>query len=138
MLAKRLTKDEQQNHISETINVLAMRIHSSTRQLLTQLRPHTLDELGLENAIRQLANEMKFIERHVDFHLNFGIFADRLDEITTVTLYRIIQELLNNTYKHSEATSVQLSIVPGDTFSVDLRDNGVGLPDNWAPKDKGY
>ena len=137
MLAKRLTKDEQQNHISETINVLAMRIHSSTRQLLTQLRPHTLDELGLENAIRQLANEMKFIERHVDFHLNFGIFADRLDEITTVTLYRIIQELLNNTYKHSEATSVQLSIVPGDTFSVDLRDNGVGLPDNWRTKGQG-
>ncbi|MDE1336565.1 MASE1 domain-containing sensor histidine kinase [Vibrio aestuarianus] len=137
MLADRLSTNEKQTHIAQTINSLAMRIHSSTRQLLTQLRPHALDELGLENAIRQLASEMRFTERNVDFSLNFGIFAERLDDITAVTLYRIIQELLNNVCKHAQASSVQLSIVPGEMFSVELRDNGIGLPSDWRTKGQG-
>ncbi|ROV57957.1 signal transduction histidine-protein kinase/phosphatase UhpB [Vibrio ponticus] len=137
MLTKRLAKDEQQINIANTTNELALRIHNSTRQLLKQLRPHALDELGLESAIRQLAAEMRFDERGIDFRLNFGIFADRLDDITAVTLYRIVQELLNNTCKHAEATQVQLSLVPGDRFSLELRDNGIGLPDNWRLKGQG-
>ncbi|MCY9856053.1 signal transduction histidine-protein kinase/phosphatase UhpB [Vibrio mediterranei] len=137
MLAKRLASDARSDKIADTINQLAMRIHASTRQLLTQLRPHALDELGLENAIRRLAEEMKFSERHIRFHLNFGIFAERLDEITSVTLYRIVQELLNNVCKHSHATEVKLSLVPGDLFSLELRDNGCGLPSNWQHKGQG-
>lgn len=137
MLAKRLAKDEQSDKIADTTNQLAMRIHASTRQLLTQLRPHALDELGLENAIRQLAEEMKFSERQIRFHLNFGIFADRLDDITSVTLYRIVQELLNNVCKHSQASEVKLSLVPGDLFSLELRDNGCGLPAKWQHKGQG-
>ncbi len=137
MLSKRLAKDEQQIAIANTTNELALRIHSSTKQLLKQLRPHALDEFGLESAIRQLVTEMKFAERDIDFRLNFGIFADRLDDITAVTLYRVVQELLNNTCKHSQATQVQLSLVPGDRFSLELRDNGVGLPENWRHKGQG-
>lgn len=137
MLASRLAQNEKQTNIAETINTLALRIHSSTRQLLTELRPHALDELGLESAIRQLASEMKFAERHVDFRLNFGIFAERLDDITAVTLYRIIQELLNNVCKHAQASAVQLSLVPGDMFSVELRDNGIGLASDWHSKGQG-
>lgn len=137
MLTKRLAKDEQQISIADTTNELALRIHNSTRQLLKQLRPHALDELGLESAIRQLVSEMKFSERDIDFRLNFGIFAERLDDITSVTLYRIVQELLNNTCKHSKATQVQLSLVPGVRFSLELRDNGIGLPENWRLKGQG-
>ncbi len=137
MLTQRLAKDEQQINIANTTNELALRIHSSTKQLLKQLRPHALDELGLESAIRQLVAEMKFSERDIDFRLNFGIFAERLDDITAVTLYRIVQELLNNICKHSKATQVQLSLVPGDRFSLELRDNGVGLPQNWRLRGQG-
>lgn len=137
MLAKRLAGDEQQINIANTTNELALRIHDSTRQLLKQLRPHALDELGLESAIRQLVAEMKFAERDIDFSLNFGIFAERLDDITAVTLYRIVQELLNNVCKHSQANQVQLSLVPGVRFSLELRDNGIGLPENWRLKGQG-
>ncbi len=136
-LAKRLARDEQYSSISDTIHSLALRIHSSTRQLLTQLRPYALDELGIENAIRHLVDELKFAERHVDFRLNFGIFAERLEDITAVTLFRIVQELLNNVCKHSEATEVQLSLLPGDTFSLEIRDNGRGIPPDWRSRGQG-
>ncbi|MEZ8985232.1 MASE1 domain-containing protein [Vibrio cyclitrophicus] len=137
MLADRTSQDEMSKNIASTINTLALRIHSSTRQLLTQLRPHTLDELGLEDAIRQLSSEMRFADRHIDFKLNFGLSPNKLDDITAVTLYRITQELLNNVSKHANATEVKLSIMPGDTFSLELRDNGQGLPDDWPTKGQG-
>ncbi|AJR08977.1 signal transduction histidine-protein kinase/phosphatase UhpB [Photobacterium gaetbulicola] len=137
MLAKRLANSEQAETIADTTHELAMRIHTSTRQLLKQLRPQALDEMGLEAAIRQLATEMRFKERQVDFKLNFGILADRLDEVTAVTLYRIVQELLNNICKHAQASEVQLSLMPGSQFSLELRDNGVGLPDDWRSRGHG-
>ncbi len=137
MLADRTTQEENTKNIAEAIHSLSMRIHSSTRQLLTQLRPQILDELGLENALRQLAHEMKFAERNIDFQFNIGIANHKLDDITAVTLYRIVQELLNNATKHSHATEVQLSLMPGTMFSLELRDNGCGLPDNWRTKGQG-
>ncbi len=137
MLAERTSQEPNTQIIAEAINTLSMRIHRATKQLLTQLRPQILDELGLENALRQLANEMKFAERNIDFKINIGIAADKLDDITSVTLYRIVQELLNNVTKHSQATEVQLSLVPGATFTLELRDNGCGLPENWRTKGQG-
>jgi glucose-6-phosphate-specific signal transduction histidine kinase len=137
MLADKTSQDDNSKNIAKTINSLALRIHSSTRQLLTQLRPHTLDELGLEDAIRQLSAEMRFTDRHIDFKLNFGISVDKLDDITSVTLYRIVQELLNNISKHANATEVLLSLLPGDIFSLELRDNGQGLPKDWKIKGQG-
>lgn len=137
MLAKRIAPNEQCETIATTTNDLAMRIHTSTRQLLTQLRPQALDEMGLENAIRQLVGEMKFKERHVDFQLNFGVNPDRLDDITAVTLYRVVQELLNNVCKHSQATLVHLTLIPGERFSLEIRDNGIGIPANWRSLGQG-
>ncbi|OLQ72800.1 histidine kinase [Photobacterium proteolyticum] len=137
MLANRTSQEENTKNIADAIHSLSMRIHGSTRQLLTQLRPQILDELGLENALRQLAHEMKFAERNIDFQFNIGIANHKLDDITAVTLYRIVQELLNNVSKHSQATEVQLSLMPGTMFSLELRDNGCGLPDNWRTKGQG-
>ncbi|KOO07409.1 histidine kinase [Vibrio hepatarius] len=137
MLAKRLATTSDAEKIADTTNELAMRIHSSTRQLLKQLRPQALDEMGLEAAIRQLVSEMRFSERHIHFQLNFGISAEKLDEVTAVTLYRIVQELLNNVCKHANATEVQLTLIPGNQFSLELRDNGVGMPTNWRHKGQG-
>lgn len=137
MLAKRLANSADAELIADTTNNLAMRIHSSTRQLLKQLRPQTLDEMGLEAAIRHLVTEMRFDERNVCFQLNFGILAEKLDEVTAVTLYRVVQELLNNVCKHAQASDVQLTLVPGNQFSLELRDNGIGLPSDWRNRGQG-
>tara|TARA_R110001583_G_scaffold7720_3_gene37865 strand:+ start:48123 stop:49706 length:1584 start_codon:yes stop_codon:yes gene_type:complete len=136
-LANRISKEDKTKQIADAINDLAFQIHSATRQLLTQLRPHILDELGLESALQQLPNEMKFAERGVNFSLNIGFDADQLDDITSVTFYRVAQELLNNAAKHSLATEVNLTLLPGILLSLDYRDNGIGLPANWRTKGTG-
>ncbi|WP_325895157.1 MASE1 domain-containing sensor histidine kinase [Grimontia sp. NTOU-MAR1] len=137
MLAKRLALTPDAKKVAITINDMAMRIHSSTRQLLNQLRPQILDEMGIEEAIRQLVDEMGFKERNISFRLTFGIQEEKLDEVVAVTLYRITQELLNNICKHSGATRVYLTLLPGSQFVLELKDNGIGLPENWRSKGHG-
>lgn len=136
-LANRTAKEDNTRQIATAINDLAFKVHSATRHLLSQLRPHILDELGLESALQQLANEMKFSERSVDFRLNIGFDTEQLDEVTSVTIYRIVQELINNATKHSQATEVNLTFLPGSLFSMEYRDNGIGLPANWRTKGTG-
>jgi len=131
MLLEKINQEEHTKDMAKTINTLALRIHTSTKQLLTQLRPLTLDELGLADAIRQISAEMHFTDRKVDFTLNFESGRYELDDITAVTLYRIVQELLNNVSKHSHADVVNLSLTSGDIFSLTLKDNGHGLPIDW-------
>lgn len=137
MLAGRLAKDEKEQHIAETINQLAMRIHLSTRQLLTQLRPQVLDELGLKNAIHQLVHEMSFSDRYIECQFNIDPYTDKLDEITSVTVYRIVQELFNNVSKHADASKVQLTIFSESMLHLELYDNGLGLPRGWKSKGQG-
>ncbi|BDU41198.1 sensor histidine kinase (plasmid) [Vibrio nigripulchritudo] len=137
MLVKRITSSSKVEQIADTTNDLAMRIHTSTRHLLKQLRPHVLDEMSLETAIRQIVSEMGFDERSVIFKLNFGLMVEKLDEVTTVTIYRVLQELLNNVCKHANASEVQLTLIPGSQVNLELRDNGVGLPNNWRQKGQG-
>lgn len=130
-LANRITKESQTQQIATAINQLAMKIHTATRQLLHQLRPQILDELGFESALRQLSREMKFAERGISFTINIGFDPEQLDEVTRVTLYRIVQELLNNTTKYARATAVHLTLLPGKHFSLDYWDNGSGIPEGW-------
>jgi signal transduction histidine kinase len=55
-----------------------------------------------------------------------------LPETTELPLFRIVQEGLNNIWRHAHATSVQVSLLHTTprTLMVSLRDNGVGLTDD--------
>lgn len=137
MLAQRLAEDEQARSAATSIQSLAMRVHHSTRQLLKQLRPHILDELGLEHAIRQLIQEMRFTEQGIQVGLNIGVDPQKLDDTTSVTLFRIVQELLNNVSKHANARNVNISLFPGSDMVLEVKDDGTGLPEDWRIRGQG-
>ncbi|MCX9610547.1 MASE1 domain-containing sensor histidine kinase, partial [Vibrio cholerae] len=137
MLAERLASNDQAKQAASSVQSLAMRIHQSTRQLLKQLRPHILDELGLEHAIRQLVQEMRFAEQGMTVRLNMGVNPQKLDDTTRVTLYRIVQELLNNICKHAKATRVHISLFPGSEMVLEVKDDGIGLPTDWRVRGQG-
>ncbi|PNH90312.1 signal transduction histidine-protein kinase/phosphatase UhpB [Vibrio diazotrophicus] len=137
MLAQRLAEDEQARSAATSIQSLAMRVHHSTRQLLKQLRPHILDELGLEHAIRQLIQEMRFTEQGIQVGLNIGVDPQKLDDTTSVTLFRIVQELLNNVSKHAKARNVNISLFPGSDMVLEVKDDGIGLPEDWRIRGQG-
>lgn len=137
MLVQRLVNDEQAENAALSIQSLAMRIHHSTRQLLQQLRPHILDELGLEHAIRQLIQEMRFEEQDIQVFLNMGAGSQTLDDTTSVTLFRIVQELLNNVFKHAKAHKVNINLFLGHAIALEVKDDGIGLPVDWRIRGQG-
>lgn len=98
-----------------------------TRKIIFDLRPMTLDDLGLVPTIRRLLDTMK--ERsgiHTEVKL-LGI-ERRLASHFEIGLFRIVQEALTNAEKHAKASSVTVKIEFRDgVVSVAVDDDGVGF-----------
>jgi len=91
-------------HLQELATQTARDLH----RVAVELRPAALDDLGLVKAIRALIETWSTRYRiDVDFEAGQYKAAGISSEIET-TLYRIIQEALNNVSKHSGATRVAL------------------------------
>jgi PAS domain S-box-containing protein len=102
-------------------------------QLALELRPTALDDLGLQAALANYAEgwaERSGIE--VDFH-GAGLDGVRLPVLIETTLYRVVQEALTNTLRHSGAqrVSVVLQRSPGQVSAV-VEDDGRGFDSDGA------
>ena len=99
------------------------------RQLCSDLRPPTIDAHGLTAAIRSLAEE--WAERNnIDLALSIDPRLGRLPEALELSVFRIVQEGLNNIRKHAQAQHVSLRVerTPTASILVRLADDGQGLP----------
>ena len=97
------------------------------RRISRDLRPGTLDDLGLAPALRALIDE--FSERTgITSELETVVFRNRLDEDAKIALFRVAQEALTNIERHSGATHVSIRIA-GHKSGATLRiqDNGHGF-----------
>lgn len=103
------------------------------RQLCSDLRPPSIDHHGLSAAIDSFAHE--WAERN-DIHLQLEIdpALGRLPETIELSVFRIVQEGLNNVRKHAAAQHVRLSLqrTSAANLLVRLEDDGRGLS---APTD---
>jgi len=133
-LVKRSGDTAQALAAAGQINELARRIHHSTRQLLRQLRPPVLDELSLEEALHHLVNEFAFAERGIQCRFDYRLAQPPESETLVFTLYRLLQELLNNVCKHADASEVHIALwQQNDRLHLAVRDNGVGLAQGGQP-----
>jgi signal transduction histidine kinase len=96
------------------------------RNLITELRPAALDELGLEPAIDALAERVRTVEG-LELEATLSV-PGRLEPELESTVYRLVQESLTNAAKHARATRVTIAIVVQDaTLQVEVRDDGIGI-----------
>src|ERR1700730_12754723 len=98
-----------------------------TRRLIFDLRPMTLDDLGLVPTLRKFVAE--FGERNsVTAHLRVVGEEIRMGGGLEQTLFRIVQEALMNAGKHAKAYNVEVVItfLPKQVGAV-IRDDGVGM-----------
>jgi two-component system, NarL family, sensor histidine kinase UhpB len=97
-----------------------------TRTVAHQLRPARMREMGLTNAIRDLAAHAgREVEVTFDPRLSA---ADLLPVETEMQAYRIVQEALANALRHSSAASIQVDLqLRGGRLQIDVRDDGDGF-----------
>lgn len=97
------------------------------RQIVYNLRPIMLDTYGLGPAIRALLRNIQE-ECNMQTELALEGSNQRLALNFEMAIYRILQELLNNVVKHSQATKLQVMFISGSDQTVLLvKDNGVGF-----------
>lgn len=108
-------------------------VTKEVRRIINALRPSMLDNvLGLLPAIENLLDDLsKRSEDKIKSRLITSITKLRLSESADIHIYRIVQEALNNVFKHSNATKVDIQIVAraGELMIV-VSDDGVGYKEN--------
>ena len=109
--------------VKEQINLT----YHEMRRLSHRLHPSLLTDLGLEPALEAyLSGISEYTPIHIDFKM-IG-FAERLNADIENVLYRLSQEALTNTLKHSKASAFKLSIIKGYPHIIFLaEDNGIGF-----------
>ncbi len=99
----------------------------NTRDFIFNLRPMMLDDLGLFPTLRRYVQEFQN-KTQITSQLTIMGKDRRLPPHIEVTLFRIIQELLNNVAKHGHATQVLVSLDVGDNqVSAAVQDDGTGF-----------
>ena len=109
-----------------------------TRRLMTQLRPASLETLGLIPAVQQYLNELgRDAGWKIDYHAEVTSLNLTPDEETA--LFRIVQEALTNAWKHAQTSMVRVSLhtegEKDDLLVVHVQDWGKGLEPAQAHAD---
>jgi len=104
------------------------------RATAKELRPPTIFNFGLENAIRSHANDI--LEKHPNLNIYLSLAHDRqiLPEKVRLALFRIFQQSIANVIRHSKATEVHVRFsFDAEEAHLEITDNGRGfdVPSNW-------
>lgn len=105
------------------------------RQVMANLRPPQLDDLGLVPALRWYVQQ--YAERHPELAVNFTAdrLTRRLPSQYEIVLFRVAQEALTNVARHAHATQVTIGIhQEAGAIRLEIGDNGVGFDVDAQPQ----
>ena len=108
------------------------------RRVAHNMMPETLVKFGLDTALKDFCNNINQSGALRVSYQSFGLENSELPKTTAITIYRIVQELINNTMKHAAAKTavVQLSIA-NHILAVTVEDDGRGFDTAVLQQSKG-
>jgi signal transduction histidine kinase/ligand-binding sensor domain-containing protein len=125
-------KEQFEEITEESGNAIA-----EVREIAYNLRPHLLDRLGLTKAISSMLNRTAD-NLQMKMFLQIDDIDDLFENEAELSIYRIIQESLNNIIKHSEATEIRVMVErKEESVRIKIEDNGKGFKVN-SPKQNGF
>lgn len=108
---------------------------SDVRKISHNLMPGLLTKLGLYEALEDLFENLN--DHHgIDAFMEVVGPRNRLDENTEIMIYRMVQEIVNNTLKHAEAKSIDMVMIADENeINITYADDGKGFdPDETLKK----
>lgn len=122
----------------QNANALLDTAVDEVRSISHNLQPGSLKKLGLVAAIRDLINRFNG-PNYPEIDFQHYLIQDDMDNITKLSIYRIVQELLHNAIKHAKASEILLQInVEDDELVIQCEDDGIGFdPNNLKRKGMG-
>jgi len=115
---------EQLREISATATAAILEV----REIAHNLRPYELDRLGLVAAIESMVQRVSE-STSISLSTHLEQIEGMLSAEAETSIYRIVQEGINNVIKHSNATSARIEIRKyGSQLAISVQDNGIGIP----------
>ena len=108
---------------------------SNMRRILYDIIPLDIEVFGLSHSVIVLCDRINATgQLDIEFQER-GQASKCLSKQQELTLYRIIQELLNNTLKHAAATKSVITVTWSDYLYINYCDDGVGFNKAKVPND---
>lgn len=136
---KKLSQADEQHSAARDLDIASDILNDTiqeVRQISHNLRPVLLDDLGLEPALRALADQ--FSEHTgIQVDLDYGLDPVAVSDDVETTLYRVTQESLNNIKKHARASQARIHLgYHSGRIELEVSDNGRGF-DTTTPRHQG-
>ncbi|MDH5894954.1 cache domain-containing protein [Vibrio splendidus] len=136
LLGNKLQNEDLKAHLNKSQHSL-MRAIEEVRHISHQLRPSSLDDIGLEAALSSLLLDFQ-AHSGIEVETLFSTQPGKLKSEAATTLYRVVQESLNNIEKHAQATKVTVIAQQiGNVLQLLIQDNGVGFNTYKAMEKRG-
>jgi signal transduction histidine kinase len=98
----------------------------SVRRISRDLMPSTLEKFGFSHAVKELCERFHATSL-LPIHCIEQGEVRSFEKGRELMLYRIVQELLNNALKHSQATEISVQMHASHNLQLSVEDNGVGF-----------
>jgi len=98
------------------------------RRVAHNMMPESLVKFGLDTALKDFCQDINQSGAIQATYQSLGLENAHLDQTTSISVYRIVQELINNTLKHASAKTaiVQVFKTNGE-ISITVEDDGKGF-----------
>lgn len=114
---------------AQTIVGAANQIYDGMHNIISQLRPSALDNLGLSETLSDMILTYQKQQPQLDINLTLQGECGHLGENVNINIYRIVQESVNNAIKHAKASKidVMLNHKTENALKLSISDDGVGM-----------
>lgn len=134
-----LSKKVEKPHVDDVQTVIESFTQSAedVRMLSHQMMPRMLMDFGLPEAVDDLLKN-SFLHAEISYEFQHKGMEQRLDKNIEIAVYRVIQELINNALKHSEAKSFSVQLIRSEKkLAGFILDDGKGFDPKGIAQGRG-
>ena len=120
--------DEKTYSLFETCKQLINNSAIETRLVSHNIMPRSLKEFGIDQTISEMIHNYQKISPEIQFETFSEIKNKRFPEDVELTLYRSVQEIINNALKHANASRIKIKLtMKSAQLKIEIADNGIGF-----------
>lgn len=132
------TSVEEKLSIAERSDTILNDMHTEIRSIAFNLMPQTLIQHGLLPALQEMALRVNQTGK-ISVSVSGYDIPERLNEVHEISLYRIIQEWINNVIKYANASAIEVQLIRHEEeINITIEDNGVGFDTAKLELSKGH
>ncbi len=122
-----ITSDEKQKKLLTKANDGLVNALADIRNICFDLMPKTLENFGLAESLEELCKQTE-VNEALSFKLNIKNNFPFLNKQLEISIFRVVQEFINNSLKHSNANIINIEMLQkGNDIKINLKDNGKGF-----------